>query len=53
MCVFWLVRLGLQFVFDVQPHLTAWWLKAGYGLLTVIFLFLTVVYGWAAVGPVR
>ena len=52
-CVFWLIRLGLQFVFDVRPHLTAWWLKAGYGLLTALFLFLTVVYGWAAVGPVR
>ncbi len=52
-CVFWAVRLGLQGVFDVRPHLTAWWLKAGYGLLTAIFLFLTAVYGWAAIGVVR
>ena len=51
--VFWAVRLALQGVFDVKPHLTAWWLKAGYRLLTVLFLFLTLVYGWAAVGPVR
>ncbi len=51
--VFWAVRLALQFVFDVRPHLTAWWLKAGYAALTVIFAYLTVVYGWAAFGPVR
>ncbi len=51
--VFWLVRLGLQGVFDVKPHLTAWWLKAGYGLLTVLFAGLTLVYGWAAFGPVH
>jgi hypothetical protein len=51
--VFWLVRLGLQGVFDVKPHLTAWWLKLGYGLLTVLFAFLAAVYGWAALGAVR
>ena len=50
--VFWLVRLGLQGVFDVKPHLTTWWLTAGYRLLTVLFAFLTIVYGWAAFGPV-
>ena len=51
--VFWLIRLGLQFVFDVEPHLTLWWLRIGYRLLTVLFTFLVVVFGWAAVGPVR
>jgi uncharacterized membrane protein YhaH (DUF805 family) len=45
--------LGLQGVFDVKPHLTAWWLKLGYGLLTVLFAFLAAVYGWAALGAVR
>ena len=51
--VFWLVRLALQGVFDVKPHLTVWWLRLGYRVLTVLFAFLGVTYAWAAVGPVR
>ena len=47
---FWGVRLALQAVFDVKPHLTAWWLTAGYHLLTVLFLFFTAVYTAAALG---
>ena len=47
--VFWGVRLGLQAVFDVRSHLTAWWLAAGYHFLTLLFLFFTVVYGYALV----
>ena len=50
--VFWGVRVVLQGVFDVTEHLTAWWLKAGYFVLTVLFASLTVVYAWAAVGVV-
>jgi len=46
--VFWGIRLGLQAVFDVKEHLSAWWLKAGYFVLSLIFAGLTVVYGWAA-----
>jgi hypothetical protein len=38
-------------VFDVEEHLTAWWLRLGYHGLTVLFLFFTAVYGWAAVRP--
>ena len=49
--VFWGVRVGLQLVFDVKEHLTLWWLKAGYHLLTVLFLCFTVLYGWAALRP--
>ena len=49
--VFWAVRLCLQPVFDVKAHLTAWWLHAGYHVLTVLFVCFTVVYGWAAVAP--
>ena len=48
---FWGIRILLQAVFDVREHLTAWWLKAGYHLLTVLFLFFTAVYGWAAFRP--
>lgn len=47
--VFWGVRLALQAVFDVKPHLTAWWLTAGYHTLTGLFVFFTAVYGYAAV----
>jgi hypothetical protein len=47
--VFWGVRLGLQAVFEVKPFLTMWWLNAGYHTLTVLFLFFTVVYAYAAV----
>ena len=45
--IFWGVRLGLQWVFDVKEHLTVWWLKIGYHLLTVLFLGFTLVYGYA------
>jgi hypothetical protein len=46
--LFWGVRVMLQAVFDVKPHLTAWWLTAGYHALTVLFLFFTAVYGYTA-----
>ena len=46
--VFWGIRVVLQGVFDVKEHLTAWWLKAGYYALTVMFAGFTVVYAWAA-----
>lgn len=44
---FWGVRLALQAVFDVKPHLTAWWLKVGYHTLTVMFITFTATYGYA------
>jgi hypothetical protein len=46
--VFWGIRVGLQAVFDVKAHLTAWWLKAGYLALTLMFAGFTIVYAWAA-----
>jgi hypothetical protein len=45
---FWGVRLGLQAVFDVKPHLTAWWLTAGYHTLTALILSFTAVDACAA-----
>jgi hypothetical protein len=47
---FWGIRLSLQAVLDVKEHLTAWWLRLGYYTLTVVFLSLTLLYGWAAFG---
>ncbi|HLQ76417.1 MAG TPA: hypothetical protein VK210_03630 [Terriglobia bacterium] len=49
--VFWGIRLALQGVFNVREHLSKWWLKLGYLLLTVLFAGLTVVYGLAALRP--
>jgi hypothetical protein len=49
--VFWGLRLPLQAVFDVKPHLTTWWLTLGYHTLTVLFLSFTVLYGSAALRP--
>jgi hypothetical protein len=46
--LFWGIRVCLQAVFVVKPHLTAWWLKLGYHTLTVLFLFNTVVYAYVA-----
>ncbi len=51
--VFWGIRVGLQAIFDVKEHLTAWWLKVGYFALTVLFTMFTVIYAWAALHPVR
>lgn len=49
--VFWGVRVSLQPIFHVKEHLTVWWLKLGYHTLTVVFLSLTVIYGWSAFFP--
>ncbi len=46
--VFWGIRLSLQAVLEVKPHLTTWWLKAGYHGLTVLFVCFTLLFGWAA-----
>ena len=49
---FWLARLGIQlFLFDARPFLTRRFLKLGYHGLTVVFTYLGVVYGWAALLP--
>jgi hypothetical protein len=49
--IFWAVRLSLQPVLDVKEHLSAWWLAAGYHLLTVLFISFTAIYGMAALLP--
>lgn len=48
--VFWGARLIVQlFVFDARPYLTNVWLKLGDHLLTLAFVFFTLVYAAAAV----
>jgi hypothetical protein len=50
--LFWGARLVVQlFIFDARPVLTRAWMKLGYHALTVGFVFLTSVYGWAALRP--
>jgi hypothetical protein len=49
--VFWGIRLSLQAWLDVKEHLTAWWLVAGECVLTVLFLYFTVVFALAAIVP--
>lgn len=51
MAVFWGIRLSLQAVLDVKEHLTAWWLIAGEGVLTVLFVYFTAVFAIAALLP--
>ena len=51
--IFWGVRICLQPVFDVKEHLTKWWLKVGYHLLTVLFAIFTITYGMAALRSVN
>lgn len=51
--VFWGIRLVIQlFLFDAKPYLRNWFLKLGFHGLTVVFLYQTVVYGWAAIRSV-
>jgi hypothetical protein len=50
--VFWTLRLLVAtFVFDMRPYLTNTARRVGYHVLNVVFLYLPVVYGVAAVYP--
>ncbi len=50
--IFWLARLAVQwFVFDARPFLTNALVIAGYHSLTLAFIYLSLVYGWAAIFP--
>lgn len=49
--IFWTIRLFLQAILKVKEHLTAWWLRAGYYALSVLFAFFSLIYGWAALRP--
>jgi hypothetical protein len=47
--IFWGARLFVQFaIFDARPFLTNWIYKTGYHALTIVFAFLTFVYGMVA-----
>ena len=47
--LFWGGRLMLQYgVLDAKDHLRTRLLRAGYHGLTLVFLYFTIVFGWAA-----
>jgi len=51
--IFWGIRLAIQlFFFDAKPYLRNLFLKLGFHGLTIVFLYQTIVYGWAALRPV-
>ncbi|HEX4084858.1 MAG TPA: hypothetical protein VHY22_08110 [Chthoniobacteraceae bacterium] len=50
--LFWLARLAVQcFVFDCGDFLKNRFLALGYHCLTVVFIYLALVLGWAALAP--
>ena len=52
--MFWIMRLfAAIFVFDVRGYITNNFLRVGYWLTNVVFIYLPVVYGWAALGGAR
>ena len=52
--LFWTARLLVQItVFDAGTFLTTRSYKCGYHTLTIIFSYLVLIYGWAAVFPHR
>src|SRR6187399_549345 len=46
--VFWGGRLALQWVMDVEAHLSTWRLRLGYHALTIMFASFTLLFGIAA-----
>jgi hypothetical protein len=43
-----MAQLALPPFLAAGEFLTAWWLKAGYHVLTMLFVCFTMIYGWAA-----
>ena len=47
--VFWTVRLiAATFVFDMRPYLTNRFRRLGYQATNVVFIYLPIIYAWAA-----
>ena len=50
MALFWGARLAVQFVyFTPQEYLKNVLLRIGYHVLTLVFAYLTIVFGWSAI----
>jgi hypothetical protein len=51
MALFWTVRLiAATFIFDVRPYLTNPLWRLGYHATNIVFIYLPIVYAWAALG---
>jgi hypothetical protein len=49
LAVFWTVRLiAATFVFDMRPYHTSRLRRLGYNAMNVVFIYLPIVYAWAA-----
>jgi len=49
LAAFWTVRLvAATFIFDVRPYLTNGLWRLGYHATNVVFIYLPIVYAWAA-----
>jgi hypothetical protein len=49
LAAFWTLRLvAATFIFDVRPYLTNSFRRAGYHATNLVFVYLPVVYAWAA-----
>lgn len=46
---FWGIRLSFQPFLNAEPHLSAWWLRCGYHVLTILFCTFTIVFTYATV----
>ena len=47
--VFWTLRLiAATFVFDMRPYLTNRYRRLGYHVINLVFVYLPIVYTWAA-----
>ena len=50
LAAFWTLRLiAATFIFDMRPYLTNHWRRVGYQVINVVFVYLPIVYVWAAV----
>ena len=50
LAVFWTVRLIVAtFIFDLRPYLTNRFRQLGYQATNIVFIYLPIVYAWAAV----
>jgi len=50
--MFWTLRLvAAAWIFDMKPYLTSSARRFGYSILNVVFVYLPVVYGLAAIQP--
>ena len=46
---FWTLRLiAATFIFDMRPYLTNGYRRLGYHIINIVFVYLPVVYAWAA-----